>query len=57
MNDSWPPRSQFKASAAVTLLFWRKWAKQRQRSAGPLKNVIQQVFQVLNTQLTQWETL
>ena len=47
MNDSWPPRSQFKAAAAATLLFCRNWAKQR--SAGPLENVIQQVVQVLNT--------
>ena len=41
-----PPRSQFKASAAAALLFWRNWAKQL--SAGPLENVIQQVVQVLN---------
>ena len=34
MNDSWPPRSQFKAAAAATLLFWRKWAKQRQRRSS-----------------------
>ena len=45
MNDSCPPRSQFKAAAAAASpLFWAK-----QGSAGPLENVIQQVVQVLNT--------